>query len=131
MVVFPNAKINLGLRILEKRKDGYHNLQSVFYPIPWKDALEITPSEKFLFKQTGIQIEGAEADNLCIKAYNLLAYDFNLPPVGIHLHKTIPMGAGLGGGSADAAFTLNALYKIFDLHISNKILINYASKARC
>lgn len=128
MVVFPNAKINLGLRILEKRADGYHNICSFFYPINYRDALEITPSEKFSFTQTGLRVKGSIEDNLCIRAYRLITETIPLPPVNIHLHKAIPMGAGLGGGSSDAAFTLIALNKLFHLNISSSQLQKHASK---
>src|SRR4051812_7468641 len=104
MVVFPNCKLNLGLRILDKRSDGYHNLETVFYPIPLKDALEITritedhPQQEIAFTQSGHVVDGDAADNICVKAYQLLKKDFpQLPPVQMHLHKAIPMGAGLGG----------------------------------
>lgn len=126
MVVFPNAKINLGLRILEKRKDGYHNLKSAFYPIPYKDILEITPSKNLTLNQTGLGIGGNPEDNLCLKAYNLLSSEYNIPSVTINLHKVIPMGAGLGGGSADGAFTLRALNTLFELNLSGKKLITLA-----
>lgn len=109
MICFPNAKINLGLNITEKRPDGYHNIETIFYPIPVKDALEIIPAREFSFTQTGIQIEGPAEKNLVMKAVNLLKEHFAIPPMEIHLLKAIPFGAGLGGGSADAAFTLKLL----------------------
>lgn len=118
MLVFPNAKINIGLNIVEKRSDGFHNIESCFYPVGWSDALEITLAETFSFHADGIEIPGIAADNLCVKAYEMLRRDYNLPPVKIHLLKTVPIGAGLGGGSADAAFTIKALNELFDLHIS-------------
>lgn len=135
MLVFPNCKINLGLIITGKRADGYHNLETVFYPIPLNDALEIIhltdhqqPSQA-IFSQSGFHISGDEKDNLCIKAFYLLLNDFpQLPSIKIHLHKAIPMGAGLGGGSADAAFTLIALNEKFALHLTNDELIQYALK---
>src|SRR5690606_28588661 len=111
MLVFPNAKINIGLYITEKRSDGFHNLESCFYPIPWTDGLEILEAEETVFTSSGLAIPGNPEENLCLKAYRLLQPDFNLPPVHIHLHKVLPTGAGLGGGSADAAFTLTALNK--------------------
>src|SRR5688572_3902245 len=102
MIVFPNCKINLGLHIVDKREDGYHNLETVFYPLPLRDALEIIPnhhSEQNEFTATGLTVDGKPEDNLCLKAWQLLKKDFpKLPPVKIHLHKVIPMGAGLGGG---------------------------------
>lgn len=131
MVVFPNCKINIGLNILDKRPDGFHNLETVFVPVPLKDSLEIVRSNEnkadVVFSQSGLQVEGSSDDNLCIKAYRLLKKDFpELPPVLMHLHKAIPMGAGLGGGSADAAFTLQLLNTKFDLHLSTTQLIDYS-----
>lgn len=133
MVVFPNGKINIGLQITQKRTDGYHNLQSVFYPVQIRDVLEIIPSndgiQELAFSQSGIAIAGSSDNNLCIKAYHLLKNDFpELPPVQMHLHKTIPMGAGLGGGSADGAFVLKLLNDKFQLNISLERLIDYALK---
>ena len=110
MITFPNAKINLGLNIVEKRPDGYHNLETVFYPVPLEDALEVNilheGNEKFRLHQAGLKIEGEVENNLVVKAYKLLDEKFNLPPVDIHLFKHIPSGAGLGGGSSDAAYML-------------------------
>jgi len=129
VIVFPNCKINLGLQILDKREDGFHNLETVFYPVPFRDALEIIPNNnaETEFTGTGLTVDGKAADNLCIKAYHLLKKDFpQLPAVKIHLHKTIPMGAGLGGGSADAAFMLNLLNSKFKLNLSTLQLLNYA-----
>lgn len=127
MVSFPNCKINLGLNIVSKRPDGYHNLETIFYPINIKDALEIIPSTDSNCNVSGINIHGASDDNLCIKAYRLLKADFpHLPSISIHLHKAIPIGAGLGGGSADGAFMLTMLNKKFDLNISKDKLIEYA-----
>lgn len=129
MIVFPNCKINLGLSILSKRDDGYHNLETVFYPLPVTDALEIiiSPADT-KFSSTGLLINVGETDNICMKAYFLLKKDFpGLPSIQMHLHKTIPMGAGLGGGSADGAYTLLLLNRIFSLNLSTKQLITYAS----
>lgn len=123
MIVFPNCKINLGLHITAKRADGYHDLETVFYPVPLKDALEILPlpaEEKgaIEFTQSGLSVEGAPTDNICVKAIQLLRQHFpELPGIRVHLHKQIPMGAGLGGGSADAAFLLQAINKKFNLGI--------------
>ena len=130
MLVFPNCKINLGLSIVEKRNDGFHNIETVFYPIPLFDVLEIIPSEdgETEFFSSGLPIPGDANKNLCFKAYQLLKKDFDLPPVKIHLHKVIPMGAGLGGGSSDAAQTLVLLNDLFELRISESELLNYASK---
>jgi 4-diphosphocytidyl-2-C-methyl-D-erythritol kinase len=130
MITFPNAKINLGLHITAKRSDGFHDLETVFYPLMWKDALEIISSKEQIPNSlitTGITVSGNAEDNLCVKAYNLLKKDFpELSPVNMHLHKTIPMGAGLGGGSADGAFTLKLLNTKFNLNLSNDQLISYA-----
>jgi 4-diphosphocytidyl-2-C-methyl-D-erythritol kinase len=128
MIVFPNAKINLGLRITEKRPDGYHNLQSVFYPVGWTDVLEILPAETIRFRSTGLPIPSEEATNLCLKAYGLLKGDFDLPPVSLHLHKVVPIGAGLGGGSADGAFTLRGLNERFGLGLTTDQLEAYARR---
>ncbi|MCW3805468.1 4-(cytidine 5'-diphospho)-2-C-methyl-D-erythritol kinase [Plebeiibacterium marinum] len=132
MICFPNAKINIGLNITEKRPDGYHNLETLFYPTKLYDVLEIIEnkhsSDPYQWSSSGILIDGKAEDNLCIKALNLLKQDFNIPPLKIHLHKVIPFGAGLGGGSADAAFTLTALNEMFNLKIPTKELIKYASK---
>ena len=126
MIVFPNAKINLGLQITGKRDDGYHNILSCFYPLPWCDILEIVESQKFKFESSGLPVPGKAEDNLCVKAYQLLKKDFQLPPVHICLHKQIPMGAGLGGGSADASFTLKVLNELFYLFLDDTILEDYA-----
>ncbi len=127
MLVFPNAKINLGLNILSKREDGYHNIESCLYPIPWCDALEAVPSKEFSFSQTGLNVEGNPQDNLCVKAYQLLAEHHGIPPVQLHLHKVIPMGAGLGGGSSDGAFTLKLLNTLFELDLPSTLLEEYAA----
>lgn len=126
MLSFPTSKINIGLRITEKRSDGFHNLQSCFYPVGWGDLLEIIPADTVVFSSTGLPIPGEPAHNLCVRAYNLLKADFNLPPVHIHLHKLAPIGAGLGGGSADAAFTLKLLNTQFALNLSVPALEDYA-----
>ena len=126
MLSFPNAKINIGLYITEKRPDGFHNLESCFYPVGWGDVLEIIPAPKLSFKSTGIEIPGNPETNLCLKAYHLVNQDFNIPPVMIHLHKIIPIGAGLGGGSADCAFTIKTLNELFKLNMSVETMENYA-----
>lgn len=128
MVSFPNAKINLGLRVLRMRQDGFHEIDSCFYPVPWNDILEIVKSEKFNFSATGLPIPGDTDNNLCIKAFNFLKTDFDIGNVAIHLHKVIPMGAGLGGGSADGAFTLVSLNKLFNLGLTNAELRVFAAK---
>lgn len=166
MVVFPNCKINLGLHITRKRDDGYHDLETVFYPVPLRDVLEILKSEsgkparlltepanplaeparppagqqpeqgsrmtEFIsggvhFHMSGLVVNGKPEDNLCIKAYNLLKIDFpQLSAIEMYLHKAIPMGAGLGGGSADGAFTLQLLNEKFQLNLSREQLLDYA-----
>jgi 4-diphosphocytidyl-2-C-methyl-D-erythritol kinase len=128
MVVFPNAKINLGLRITEKRKDGFHNLETIFYPIEVCDALDVVKSDRFRMDITGRVPEGKAEDNLVVQAYALLKKDFDLPPVHIHLHKKIPFGTGLGGGSSDAAFMLSALNSLFSLNLKKTTLATYAKK---
>lgn len=128
MIVFPNAKINLGLNITRRRTDGYHDLETLFYPVMIKDALEVVEAEKLSFSHSGIEVPGNPADNLCLKAYRMLAADFDLPPVNIHLHKNIPIGAGLGGGSADASFFIRLMNEKFELALSTFQLEAYASK---
>jgi len=127
MISFPNAKINLGLHVTEKRPDGFHNLETVFYPIAWTDVLEFVVADQFEFTTSGIPISGDPEANLVNKAYRLLQNDFDLPVLKIHLHKNIPFGAGLGGGSSDAAFMLRMLNKTFNLNISEDKLIDYAA----
>ena len=125
MIVYPNAKINIGLNVLKKRDDGYHELSSVFYPVTELcDILEILPDKRFSFSSSGLAIPGNS--NICIKAFELLKADFEIDNVRIHLHKQIPIGAGLGGGSSDGAFALKALNKIFDLELSIIELEYYA-----
>ena len=131
MLSFPNIKINLGLYITERRNDGFHNLLTCFYPVQWNDILEIVPSDTFEFIQTGLTVPGNEADNLCVKAYQLLKQDFNLPNAFIHLHKIIPMGAGLGGGSSDAAFFIKMLNEKFELGLAWGEMHHYAKQSRC
>ena len=128
MIVFPNAKINLGLQILEKRDDGFHNIETVFYPIGLSDILEIILAKDniFSFTSTGLSIPGDIQNNLCLKAFHLLSSVFHLPPVSIHLHKVIPMGAGLGGGSSDGAFAIKLLNDLFYLGLSDNQMLDYA-----
>ena len=126
MITFPNAKINIGLNITERRPDGYHNLETVFYPIKINDALEIIESDKLSFQSSGIEIPGRVEDNLCVQGYHLLKKDYDIPPVTIHLHKHIPIGAGLGGGSADAAFFIKLVNEKFQLGMSIAQMQNYA-----
>ncbi len=128
MITFPNAKINIGLNITEKRSDGYHNLETIFYPIDLCDALEFVTNDETKFTSSGLNIEGDPNNNLIIKAYNLLKQEFNLPCLNIHLLKNIPMGAGLGGGSADAAFMLKMINERFGLGLSLEDLQIRATK---
>lgn len=129
MLSFSNAKINLGLNIIEKRPDGYHNIESAFYPIPWADVIEILPNSNFEFVSTGLEIPGDFSQNLIVKAFNLLKENHLLSQnVKIHLHKILPMGAGIGGGSSNGAFTLKMLNDIFNLNISKEKLESLAEK---
>ncbi len=127
MISFPNAKINLGLHITSKRTDGFHNLETVFLPVAWCDVLEWVVAPEFAFCTSGIPISGDPESNLVVKAYRLFQSEFDLPSLKIHLHKNIPFGAGLGGGSADAAFMLRMLNKTFHLGVSEEKLIGYAA----
>ncbi len=128
MIMFPHAKINLGLQVIEKRLDGFHNIVSCLYPIKWCDVLEIIEDNEQRFSSSGLDIPGNPDENLCLKAYHLLKDIFDIPPVCIHLHKVVPIGAGLGGGSADATFTLLGLRKMFNLPLSENEMRRLASK---
>ena len=132
MITFPTAKINIGLQVTERRPDGYHNLDTVFYPIPINDALEVIVAEGADYDCrlhiSGITIEGDTDNNLVVRAYRLLATDYTLPPVDIYLHKHIPTGAGLGGGSADASYMLRLLNEMFELGITTEQLERYATQ---
>jgi len=132
MICFPNAKINIGLHVTGKRDDGFHNIETLFYPVQLSDILEIIPlTEKDpdckLFENTGIHIETDPSDNLCVRAWRELNKVRPLPEVKIHLHKVIPHGAGLGGGSSDAAFTLKALNGMFNLNMTDPELASIAA----
>ncbi len=131
MITFPTAKINIGLQVTERRPDGYHNLDTVFYPIPINDALEVIVAEGADYDChlhiSGINIEGDSDNNLVVRAYRLLAADYPLPSVDIYLHKHIPTGAGLGGGSADASYMLRLLNEMFELGITTEKLESYAT----
>ena len=140
MILYPNAKINIGLNVLEKREDGFHNLETLFYPVGAVegrgdgsvpehpvDVLEIVESSTLQMHQYGIEYPGDPMDNLCVKAYKALKADFDIPPVAIHLYKKIPVGAGLGGGSSDAAFTLKGMDEMFSLGLSDGDLARYAA----
>ena len=126
MIVFPCAKINIGLNITSRRPDGYHNIETVFYPIKIYDALEALPGKELTFESSGLGIPGRVEDNLCVKAYHLIAQDYNLPPVNIHLHKHVPIGAGLGGGSANAAFFIKLVDQQFKLGLTLDQKLHYA-----
>ena len=134
MIVYPNAKINIGLNVVEKRPDGYHNLETVFYPINLQDILEIqeietdAPASGYRLKVTGTVLDGSPEDNLVVRALKLLKKDFDLPPVSIGLYKHIPTGAGLGGGSADAAFTVKTLNERFKLGLTIQQMEDYCSQ---
>lgn len=133
MIVYPNCKINIGLRILNKRADGYHNIESVFYPIAVRDIMEITRIEPatentIRFVSSGIAIPGEAHENICVKAYELINKDYSLPGIKVHLHKQIPIGAGLGGGSADAAFFIKALNELDELNLSFGEMHHYAKQ---
>lgn len=135
MICFPNAKINLGLNITEKRSDGFHTIETVFYPITWCDALEAIENksyragqEKLSLTISGATVYGDTRDNIINKAYNLLEVKFKLPPIKAHLHKVIPMGAGLGGGSADGAFFIKLLDEKFNLNLSIEEQVSFAKQ---
>ena len=132
MLVFPNCKINLGLNVTKKRSDGFHDIETVFYPVNWCDALEVienkSPTQEFEFSQSGLIISGKPEDNLIYKAYKLITEKHPVPPIKVHLHKNLPMGAGLGGGSADAAFFITMLNDKFKLGLSYSEEHEIASK---
>jgi len=132
MVTFPICKINIGLNILRKRNDGFHDIETVFYPVQLCDILEVIErpvnSNLSMFNNTGLVIDSSVEKNLCVKAFRLLQADFKLPEVVIHLHKIIPFGAGLGGGSSDAAYTITSINKLFSLGLNEKEMCNYASQ---
>lgn len=130
MICFPNAKINIGLHVLQKREDGFHDIESIMAPIGLSEVVEIIPQHgsksKCDLHQSGIIIEGDPGDNLVLQAYKLLDKQFGLSSVEIYLHKAIPIGAGLGGGSADGAFTLVQLNLLFQLGLNPEQLEEYA-----
>lgn len=119
MISFPNAKINLGLQVIEKRPDNFHNIASVIMPVQWFDVLEFRPANEYSLTIYGINKEWGTEENLVTKAWQLLKQYFNIPPLQIHLYKSIPVGAGLGGASADAAFFIKEINKEFELKLSN------------
>jgi len=126
MLLKTGCKINLGLSILGKRADGYHNLETVIYPVPYFDIVEVVRSSDFKFTVSGITIDAAVEDNLCVKAYRLIQERYSLPTVKIHLHKTIPFGAGLGGGSSDAVAVLKLVASVCELNISDNEFVSMA-----
>jgi 4-diphosphocytidyl-2-C-methyl-D-erythritol kinase len=129
VIIFPNCKINLGLHITGKRNDGYHDLETIFYPVPFCDGLEIIHNQDphTAFTLSGLQLESSTEDNICYKAYSLLKKNHpTLPSLKLHLHKVIPAGAGLGGGSADGAFTLLLINQKFNLGLNELQLMEYA-----
>lgn len=129
MICFPNAKINLGLNIVSRRSDGYHNLETIFYPVPVKDALEIIVREEQTsdtFIEAGIEVDSPPDSNLVMKALKLMRAHYNFPPIEVHLLKKIPFGAGLGGGSADASSMLKLINKTFALGATDELLASLA-----
>ena len=130
MIASPNCKINIGLHVVRRRSDGYHDLETVFVPVPLCDELEINSSENFSFSQTGIAIDCNPEDNIVVKAYRLLQRECGnrLPDVEIRLRKNIPFGAGLGGGSSDAAFTLKMVDELYSLGLGSERLRAIAAK---
>lgn len=133
MICFPNIKINLGLHVINRRTDGFHTIESVFYPVNFCEMLEVIVNPTAAngtasFASTGLEITGIPEDNLICKAYRLLCKDFNLPGISIHLHKQIPMGAGLGGGSSDAGYMIKLLNTIFELGLSVSQMETYAAQ---
>ena len=126
MLAFANAKINLGLNVIEKRADGYHNLETVFYPVRLYDVVEITDAAEVSCQIRGIDIPGEMTDNICLKAFNLIQKDFEIPAQQLTLLKHIPVGAGLGGGSADAAFLIKLLNTKFKLGLTIAAMEDYA-----
>ena len=132
IILYPNAKINIGLRILRKREDGYHDLETIFFPVfTHNDVLEIVESKQVNMFRYGISysLPGNDIEKeLCIKAYRLLEKKYGIPPVEFHLFKGIPVGAGLGGGSSDAAFTLKGLNSLFSLGMSDEELVKCAAE---
>jgi 4-diphosphocytidyl-2-C-methyl-D-erythritol kinase len=127
-IVFPNAKINIGLHVTGKRPDGFHDLETIFYPIGWHDTIEMELVGETELVLYGRNIAGSPHENLVLRAYHLLCEKFDLPVIRFHLLKTIPTGAGLGGGSADAAFTLKLLNETFQLGLTPGQLEVYASE---
>ena len=128
MISFPNCKINIGLNVIEKRADGYHNIESVFYPVPLYDCLEILPAKKYSIKTYGLPVETNPKENLITKAFHSIQDKFKIPDIEVHLIKNIPTGSGLGGGSSNAAFTIKILNSMFDLGLNKSEMANIASE---
>jgi len=128
MIVYAPAKINIGLKVLNKREDAYHNLDSLFYPIPLYDIIEVNKSERFCLKTTGIQVEGDIKDNLVYKAWVLMQERYSIGGVNVHLHKQIPTGAGLGGGSSDASAILKSIDQLYSLNLDDEQLEKLAAE---
>lgn len=128
MILFPPCKINIGLHVLHKRNDGYHALETLMYPVAICDILEIIKSNVFEFTNSGITIPGDGQLNICIKAYHLMVKEYGITPIKIHLHKVIPMGGGLGGGSSDGTYTLMAINDLYNLNLSVKRLQELAAQ---
>jgi len=128
VISFPNCKINLGLWVTQRRTDGYHNIQTVMLPVPWCDVLEMVPAagNQTSLTVTGMQVDSPMEKNLCYKAWQLMADRYGIPPVDMHLHKVIPSGAGLGGGSSDASFALKLLNNLFHLDLNDEVLRSLA-----
>ncbi len=130
MIRFPNAKINLGLHVTAKRPDGFHELETVFYPVQWCDALEVISggNQPFSMSMSGLAVDAPLEKNLCYKAWQLLSERYTLPPIQAHLHKVLPMGAGLGGGSSDAASMLRLISEVAQLNCPDAELQQLAAK---
>lgn len=127
MLVFPGCKINLGLKVVSKRSDGFHEIESILFPVPWYDALELIPSDICIFTYKGKAIHCHAEDNICYMAYQKMKQLYKIPAVKLYLLKNIPMGAGLGGGSSDAAYVLLVLNKLFSLGLNNNELTEIAA----
>ncbi len=128
MILFPSAKINLGLRVTSKRSDGFHNIESVFYPVPLHDVIEFMEASEFKLTIYGKSVPGKLSDNLLYKTWELLKKHYDIPPVEVHLLKNIPVGSGFGGGSADAAFFMKGLNDFFQLRITDERLLTLATQ---
>lgn len=131
MLVFSGSKINLGLNVLEKRSDGFHNIETVFFPLKWNDALEVledVDNQSIKINFSGYTIVGPESDNIIVKAYELIKMNFSVPGIKVHLHKNIPMGAGLGGGSSNASSFINLMDAKFDLKIPLSKKLEFAKQ---